>query len=152
MPKVCPEVRARYGAPPPPEAWLPATPLAVDPGHRQHVKRQIPGRVPGVLPLVGHRDDVGVVEVRPGTVAAGMTLVGRRRPGGVAGEPSLHVVVEELLAPPQPPDRLPQDHANAVLFLASDDAAFITGIDLRVDGGTLATWGTRSQADPTAAG
>ena len=22
-------------------------------------------------------------------------------------------------------------------------------IDLRVDGGTLATWGTRSQADPT---
>ena len=25
------EVRARYGAPPPPEAWLPATPLAVDP-------------------------------------------------------------------------------------------------------------------------
>jgi NAD(P)-dependent dehydrogenase (short-subunit alcohol dehydrogenase family) len=46
----------------------------------------------------------------------------------------------------------PQDHANAVLFLVSDDASFITGIDLRVDGGTLATWGTRSQADPTAGG
>jgi NAD(P)-dependent dehydrogenase (short-subunit alcohol dehydrogenase family) len=45
----------------------------------------------------------------------------------------------------------PQDHANAVLFLVSDDAAFITGIDLRVDGGTLATWGTRSQVEPTAA-
>jgi NAD(P)-dependent dehydrogenase (short-subunit alcohol dehydrogenase family) len=44
----------------------------------------------------------------------------------------------------------PQDHANAVLFLVSDDASFITGIDLRVDGGTLATWGTRSQSDPTA--
>lgn len=42
----------------------------------------------------------------------------------------------------------PQDHANAVLFLVSDAASFITGIDLRVDGGTLATWGTRSQADP----
>lgn len=41
----------------------------------------------------------------------------------------------------------PQDHANAVLFLASDAASFITGIDLRVDGGTLATWGTRSQAE-----
>jgi NAD(P)-dependent dehydrogenase (short-subunit alcohol dehydrogenase family) len=41
----------------------------------------------------------------------------------------------------------PQDHANAVLFLVSDLASFITGIDLRVDGGTLATWGTRSQAD-----
>jgi NAD(P)-dependent dehydrogenase (short-subunit alcohol dehydrogenase family) len=46
----------------------------------------------------------------------------------------------------------PQDHANAVLFLVSDAAGFITGIDVRVDGGTLATWGTRSQADPTAAG
>ena len=45
----------------------------------------------------------------------------------------------------------PQDHANAVLFLVSDAAGFITGIDVRVDGGTLATWGTRSQADPSAA-
>jgi len=45
----------------------------------------------------------------------------------------------------------PQDHANAVLFLVSDSASFLTGIDIRVDGGTLATWGTRSQADPTRA-
>lgn len=41
----------------------------------------------------------------------------------------------------------PQDQANAVLFLVSDQAAFITGEDLRVDGGSLATWGTRSQPD-----
>jgi len=41
----------------------------------------------------------------------------------------------------------PQDHANAVLFLVSNAASFITGIDIRVDGGTLATWGTRSQSD-----
>ena len=44
----------------------------------------------------------------------------------------------------------PRDHANAVLFLVSDAASFITGIDIRVDGGTLATWGTRSQTDATA--
>jgi NAD(P)-dependent dehydrogenase (short-subunit alcohol dehydrogenase family) len=35
----------------------------------------------------------------------------------------------------------PIDQAHAVLFLASDEAAFITGADLRVDGGSLATWG-----------
>ena len=29
----------------------------------------------------------------------------------------------------------PQDIANAALFLASDDAAFITGVALEVDGG-----------------
>lgn len=38
----------------------------------------------------------------------------------------------------------PVDQARAIRFLLSDDAGFITGEDLRVDGGTLATWGTRS--------
>ena len=31
----------------------------------------------------------------------------------------------------------PQDMANAVLFLLSDTASYITGIDLVVDGGLL---------------
>lgn len=35
----------------------------------------------------------------------------------------------------------PHDIAKAIAFLVSDDAAFITGEDLRVDGGALATWG-----------
>lgn len=34
----------------------------------------------------------------------------------------------------------PQDQAEAVLFLVSPEADFITGEDLRVDGGSLATW------------
>jgi meso-butanediol dehydrogenase / (S,S)-butanediol dehydrogenase / diacetyl reductase len=32
----------------------------------------------------------------------------------------------------------PQDQAKAVMFLASDDAAYITGITLPVDGGLMA--------------
>jgi NAD(P)-dependent dehydrogenase (short-subunit alcohol dehydrogenase family) len=34
----------------------------------------------------------------------------------------------------------PEDQAEAVLFLVSDEADFITGADLLVDGGSLATW------------
>lgn len=32
----------------------------------------------------------------------------------------------------------PQDIANAAIFLASDEAAFISGVQLPVDGGRLA--------------
>ncbi len=41
----------------------------------------------------------------------------------------------------------PQDQANAVLFLVSDNAGFITAEDLRVDGGAIATWGVRTIHD-----
>ena len=34
---------------------------------------------------------------------------------------------------------VPQDIANAVLFLASDEADFITAADLLVDGGAMAS-------------
>lgn len=43
----------------------------------------------------------------------------------------------------------PEDQANAVAFLLSEKAAFITGEDIRVDGGSLATWGTRSHPAPS---
>jgi NAD(P)-dependent dehydrogenase (short-subunit alcohol dehydrogenase family) len=36
-----------------------------------------------------------------------------------------------------------RDVADAVCFLASDRAGFITGTDLAVDGGSLATWGPK---------
>lgn len=41
----------------------------------------------------------------------------------------------------------PRDQALAVLYIASDDAEFVTGLDLRVDGGALATWGARTRFD-----
>ena len=44
--------------------------IGVDQGERNAVKGQIPGGVPGVLPLVGHRQHVGVGQVAPFDVAA----------------------------------------------------------------------------------
>ncbi len=41
----------------------------------------------------------------------------------------------------------PSDQAHAVLYLVSDEAEFVTGVDLRVDGGALATWGARTKFD-----
>lgn len=41
----------------------------------------------------------------------------------------------------------PQEQANAILFALSDLASFITGSDIRVDGGALATWGARTVFD-----
>jgi hypothetical protein len=65
------------------------------------VEREVPGRVPGVLPLVGHGDDVLVVEVPPRVVAA-LPAGGRwRRLGGIALQPPPDVEVVELLAPQQ---------------------------------------------------
>src|SRR5262249_61594979 len=45
------------------------------------VKRQVPRGVPGVFPLVGHRDHVGVIEVRPFVIASAPSFGGRRGVG-----------------------------------------------------------------------
>ena len=44
--------------------------LGIDQRQRDAVKGQVPGGIPGIFPLVGHRDDVGVVQMRPVAVAA----------------------------------------------------------------------------------
>lgn len=41
----------------------------------------------------------------------------------------------------------PRDQALAVLYLASDESSFVTGMDIRVDGGALATWGVQEYRD-----
>ena len=88
--------------------------LGVDHRQRDAVERQVPGGVPRVLPLVGHRDDVVVVEVRPLVVAADLARRRRRRLGRIAVEPALDVVVIELLAPQQAGEGLAHDAARVV--------------------------------------
>jgi NAD(P)-dependent dehydrogenase (short-subunit alcohol dehydrogenase family) len=69
--------------------------------------------------------------VLPGIIDSTML---RRFTAGLGVDPA------ELLAPKVPLGRLgtPWDVANAVVFLLSDEASFITGTELLVDGGTAA--------------
>jgi NAD(P)-dependent dehydrogenase (short-subunit alcohol dehydrogenase family) len=59
---------------------------------------------------------------------------------GVQGSGRKHELRDDI-----PMGRLGEtsDVAEAVCFLASDRASFITGTDLAVDGGSLATWGPK---------
>ena len=84
---------ARWGACTTRAAAAAAASLAnagVDVGDRHAVERQVPGGVPGVLPRVRHRDDVGVVQVPPGGVApVPPAPPAAARAGRVAVEPPL---------------------------------------------------------------
>lgn len=81
---------------------------------------------------------VRVNTVSPGAIATGIFGRGVGLESEAADESA--VAVEKLLRRAQPIERAgtPADVAAAVTFLASDDAAFITGRDLVVDGGLTA--------------
>ena len=82
--------------------------LGVDHGEGHAVEGEVPRGEPRVLPLVGHRDHVGVVQMAPLVVAAVSTGLGRRRQRRIAVEPALDIEVEELLRPQHPGERLAQ--------------------------------------------
>ncbi|MCA9120486.1 MAG: SDR family oxidoreductase [Planctomycetaceae bacterium] len=72
------------------------------------------------------RDGIRVVSVSPGAIDTPMVRASLSQQGG-----------EAVIANRHPIGRLgrPEEVANAVLWLSSEDAAFITGTDLEVDGG-----------------
>ena len=81
--------------------------ILVDQRQRQDVERQVPCRVPGVFPFVGHGDDVGVVHVMPvlGCAARCAGLNG----SAPCSRARSDVVVVELLRPQHARERLPHD-------------------------------------------
>jgi hypothetical protein len=73
--------------------------VRIDERQGEHVEGEVPGRVPGVLPLVRHGDDVGVVHVVPVVVARPGLARLLERVGAALLQPLVDVVVVELLAP-----------------------------------------------------
>ena len=77
---------------------------------RDAMKSQVPGGVPGILPFVGHGNDVGVVKMVPLVIATtAAARCGGVGPGRIAFEPALTIVVVKLLAPEQSGERLAHD-------------------------------------------
>ena len=75
---------------------------------------QVPRGVPGVLPGIGHRDDVIGVEMQPFVVSPELVRIWRWWSGRVAIQPHIHVIVVELLAPQKSSKCLPLHRACAL--------------------------------------
>lgn len=95
----------------------------------------------GVLRLaVALANELGPDGIRVNTLSPGVTETrSTLRTYGTPGT-ARHDLVSRVALLPQKIGR-PEDIANAALFLASDEASWITGSDLRVDGGWHASGG-----------
>ena len=81
---------------------------------------------------------IRVNTVSPGAVATGIFGRGAGLDANTADESAASVEMLLQRAQPIPRAGQPEDVAAAVAFLASDDAQFITGRDLVIDGGLIA--------------
>ena len=75
--------------------------IGIDPGEGNHVEGKIPCCVPGILPFVGHRNDIPIVEMLPIAVALNDAFRIFARPFGVAREPVFDRVMVKLFRPKQ---------------------------------------------------
>src|SRR5712672_3964319 len=88
--------------------------IRIDQRDGNRMKRQIPRRIPRILPFVRHRNNVVVVQVRPIMVSPLQSLLRRRRSRRIAVQPGAHVIVIELLVPHHACKRLPH-HPPGIL-------------------------------------
>ena len=83
-------------------------------------------------------DNVRVNTVSPGAIATGIFARGAGLASDAADDTAEQMRSALKRAQPIPRAGLPEDVAQAVIFLASDGAGFITGRDLVIDGGAIA--------------
>lgn len=83
-------------------------------------------------------DNVRVNTVSPGAIATGIFARGAGLDAYAADDTADKMRTALRKAQPIPRAGLPDDVARAVIFLASDEAGFITGRDLVIDGGATA--------------
>src|SRR5215813_12598470 len=76
------------------------------------MERQVPCCEPGILPGVGHRDDIRSVEMPPFAIASKHVRAWRRWARRVAMQPHIHIIIVELLAPQQASEGLPLHSAR----------------------------------------
>jgi NAD(P)-dependent dehydrogenase (short-subunit alcohol dehydrogenase family) len=89
----------------------------------------------GLLMLaVGMASELGNHRIRVNTILPGVIETGMTSPMLAGADGSAH---REVLLADTPVGRLgtPDDIAHAVLYLSSDEAAFVTGASIRIDGG-----------------
>ncbi len=80
--------------------------VEIDQREGSGVEGEVPCGVPGVLPLVRHRDDVGVEHVKPFGIARALPGRFEQRVTVVLLEPSIQIEVVVLLAPEHSRQRL----------------------------------------------
>src|SRR5215472_4429394 len=88
------------------------------------MERQVPCRIPGVLPFVGHRDDVAVQHVEPFAISNPPRAVSQQWMGLMLLQPSVDVKIVILLGPQHARDGLPM-HALFILAKILRSYAFI---------------------------
>ena len=95
--------------------------LRVDHRQRHRMEGEVPRGVPGVLPLVRHRDDVVVDHVRPLLVADVEPRRRAQRVRRVLAQPDVQVEVVVLLGPQHSGQGLTHDHRAVLVQRCRDD-------------------------------
>src|SRR5258705_182332 len=118
------------------------------------MKSQVPCRIPGILPLVGHRNDVAVQHVEPLGIAHALLTRSRQRMSFMLLQPAVEVEIVVLLAPQHPGQSLAV-HAAFILTqrMGSDSVVKFVGIGQAsskylVERSEGVDWWFRTQAQP----